>query len=419
MPAQPGSMSDWPTYHRDAARSGADPHAADASGRLTPAWKLPLDGQVLAEPLVVGGTVVAATENDSLYGIRDGRMLWHTRIGTPAPGSSLPCGDIDPLGIIGTPVYDAATGLIYAVAELTRPTRHLLVAVDPRTGVRRWSRSADPPGALPAYEQQRGALAVAGDRILVTYGGLDGDCGPYHGYVLGAAADGSGALAVYQTPSAREAGIWATPGPVSDGAGHLYVSVGNGAATAPPYDQSDSVLELAGTRVVSSFAPAGWAAENANDQDLGSQGPAVVGRYVFIAGKSGRAYTLRGGALGGVGGQVAERELCKSFGGTAVSGGQVFVPCTDGLRAVRIAAGGGMTVTWHAASGTTGSPVLGGGAVWALDPDGGVLHQLDPTTGASVASAPVGRANRFATPTLTGNLVLVGTLSGVTAIRTS
>lgn len=411
------AAADWPTYHRDPSRSGYDPTASRATGRLAPAWHVDLDGAVYAEPLVIGGTVVVATEADTLYGIRAGRVAWRRPIGRPAPLSTLPCGNIDPLGITGTPVYDRGTGLVYAVARLTAPDRHLLVAVDPDTGAVRWRRSADPPGARVRYEQQRGALTVAGGRVWVVYGGLDGDCGPYHGYVVGAPVGGGGAaLAVYRTPSAREAGIWAPPGPVVDASGHLYVAVGNGASTGGRYDQSDSVLELSGTRVLSYFAPSAWARENAADLDLGSQGPALLGDYVFIAGKSGTVYTLRAGRLGGVGGQVDMADVCRSFGGTATYRNIVYVPCTDGVRAVAVSRTGRISPVWAAASGIGGSPVLGGGAVWALDTDAGRLHQLDPRSGHSVASAAVGPVSRFATPTLAGDLVIVGTLSGVVAL---
>ncbi len=419
-PASAGAtLPDWPTYHRDRARTGVDPMAVRATGRLVPAWLADLDGAVYAEPLVVGGLVIAATEGGSLYGLRAGRVVWRRHVGTPAPLRTLPCGNIDPLGITGTPVYAPATRLVYAVARLTRPDRHVLVAVDPKTGAERWRRSIDPPGSRPRYEQERGALTVVGGRVWVPFGGLYGDCGPYHGYVVGARLDRTGGLAVYQTPSAREAGIWTPPGPTVDGGGHLYVSVGNGASTAPPYDGSDSVVELDGARRVSFFAPTAWAQENAGDVDLGSQGPALVGRYVFIAGKSGTAYTLRAGELGGIGGQVHAATICRSFGGTAVSADVVYVPCTDGIRAVRVSTTGQMRIAWHAPASVAGSPVLGGGAVWAVDASAGRLHQLDPGTGRDVASVAVGPVSRFATPTLSGRLVLVGTLAGVRAFRTS
>ena len=104
------STTDWPTYHRDAARTGVAP-AAPAAGRLAIAWQRHLDGAAYGQPLVIGGTVIAATEGDSVYALDrgTGRVRWRVKLGTPVPLSKLPCGDIDPLGITGTAVYDPAT----------------------------------------------------------------------------------------------------------------------------------------------------------------------------------------------------------------------------------------------------------------------------------------------------------------------
>src|SRR5215510_3976631 len=57
--------SDWPTYHRDAARTGVAP-ARPAAGPLSIAWRQHLDGAVYGQPLVIGNTVIAATEGDSV-----------------------------------------------------------------------------------------------------------------------------------------------------------------------------------------------------------------------------------------------------------------------------------------------------------------------------------------------------------------
>jgi outer membrane protein assembly factor BamB len=64
----------------------------------------------------------------------------------------------------------------------------------------------------------------------------------------------------------------------------------------------------------------------------------------------------------------------------------------------------------------TGSPVAGGHTVYSLDPDGGTLYALDADRGSVRTSAPVGKTSRFATPTLSGGLVLVGTMTGVVAL---
>jgi hypothetical protein len=229
----------------------------------------------------------------------------------------------------------------------------------------------------------------------------------------------SAALWHYTVPTSREAGIWAPPGPVENVGGvGILVAVGNGAtAETGTYDSSDSVLRLAYEKLQDSFSPSTWRTDNANDLDLGSQAPTVVGNHIFIAGKSGNAYVLNRSKLGGIGGQLSTMSLCKSFGGTAVVGNVVYVPCTDGVRAVQISSTGQMTVLWHAASNINGTPTVGGGYVFALDISAGVLNVLNPSTGASVWTLPVGSVNRFAAPALYGNAVFVGTLSGVKAFN--
>ena len=58
----------WPTYGRDFARSGVAAGVA-APGLLTVSWRARLDGAVYGQPLLVGHLVIAATENDSVYGL--------------------------------------------------------------------------------------------------------------------------------------------------------------------------------------------------------------------------------------------------------------------------------------------------------------------------------------------------------------
>jgi hypothetical protein len=413
---------DWPTYHGDAARTGVSVTMQPARGAPRLVASLKLDGAVYASPLVVAGTTIVATENDSVYALTgSGRQLWRTHLGTPSPAGERPCGNIDPLGITGTPAYDAGTRTVFAVAEYGGPPRHELVALDARTGVLRWRASVDLAGTDAVAMQERGALTITGGRVWVPFGGLDGDCGNYKGRVIGVPLGGSGPTVSYTVPTSREAGIWAPPGPNVDATGRLFVSVGNGAARADdPYDHSDSVLELdSGARLVDSFSPATWAADNAADADLGSEGPALVGDWIFIAGKSGTAYVLRKNALGGIGGQVSSAPICTSFGGTAVRADVVYVPCTDGVRAVRVDAAGHMQVLWHAAGAVTGSPVVGGGRIWTLDVMAGVLHGLDPATGRSSGSVQVGTVTRFATPALYGSHVLVPTVEGLAIVASS
>src|SRR5947209_108320 len=165
------SSADWTTYHRDNARTGYLPNTPDPH-QLTRSWNIRLDGAVYAEPLVVNGHVIVATEGDSLYSLdaRTGQVQWHTNVGIPVPLSSLPCGNIDPLGITGTPVYDPATRLIFAVAEVRGPA-HILVGVDVTTGQVKVRRSADTDGMDLQAHQERGALTLANGMVYINYGG--------------------------------------------------------------------------------------------------------------------------------------------------------------------------------------------------------------------------------------------------------
>jgi outer membrane protein assembly factor BamB len=415
--ARPSTVDDWPTYHGNFPRTGKAP-SFPTPRTLPVVATVRLDAAVYASPIVVEGITVVPTENDSVYGLdADGRQLWRRNLGEPARRSDLPCGNIDPSGITGTAVY--ADGVAYVVAEYRAPVRHELVALSIRNGTVRWRVSVDLPGADPAAMQERGALAIAGGRVWVPFGGRAGDCGNYKGRVVGVPLDGKGAPIAYTVPTPREGGIWAPPGPAVDAGGHLLVAVGNGEhGQGDTYDYSDSVLQLGvDARLIDSFSPTTWGSDNEDDLDLGSQGPVLIGtKWVFIAGKSGTGYLLRQGHLGGVGGQVWQGPVCRAFGGAALDGDVVYVPCDDGVRAVRVDAAGTAHVLWHASPSIAGSPVLGGGRVWALDQQAGVLHALDPATGHSTAQVDVGVTGRFATPALSGEHLLIPTLAGLTIV---
>jgi outer membrane protein assembly factor BamB len=311
---------------------------------------------------------------------------------------------------------------VYLVAEHGGTVGHDLIALDLHTGKVRWSRDVDLPGPAPAAMQQRGALAITGGRVWVSFGAQAGDCANYKGRVVGVPLDGTGNPVVYDPSTRRQGGIWNPAGPTVDAAGHLYVVSANGSSfPGDAYDHSNSVLELTSSgTLVSSFAPADWAQNNEGDVGLGSQGVALVGtKWAVLGGKSGPVYVLRQGNLGGIGGQVSVTNLCLSFGGSAVDGDVVYLPCTDGVRAVRVDSAGALHLLWHASDSVAGSPVIGGGRVWALDQTAGVLHALDPATGQTREQVTVGETSRFATPAIYGSLLLVPTLTGVVFVRAS
>jgi hypothetical protein len=421
--AEAGKAGDWPTYHRTNDRAGQGV-AIPSPRHLGAAWQANLDGAVYGQPLVLGNLVIAATENDSVYGLNlaDGSVRWRRSLGTPVPLDDLPCGNIDPLGITGTPAYDSVTGSVFVVAETT-DAHHDLVALDARTGAVRFTRTLDIPDRDRHAEQQRGALAVGGGRVYVPFGGLDGDCGNYVGYVTAVDVHGTGQTGVYRVPTARQGGIWAPSGVAISPDGDVWVAVGNGASFDKPYDGSDSVLRLSPDlrQRLDFFAPSDWGSENAADADLGSTGPLLLGSdRVLISGKGADVYLLDAAHLGGIGGQLARIGDCRGFGGMAwdAAAHSAFVPCDDGLLQVQVGSRS-LRAGWRADSKVNGSPVLGGGAVWTLDHDAGTLHALDEGTGRTLSTAHVGPVSRFASPVLSGRRVLIPTMHGITALTIS
>jgi outer membrane protein assembly factor BamB len=420
--APAGPATNWLQYHGNRARTGAVA-GLPAAGRLSVAWSRKLGGAVYGQPLVIGSTVVAATEQDEVYGLNrmTGAVRWKTKVGTPLPISRQPCGNVTPLGITSTPVYDPQTRLAYVVAQ-SGPADHVLAALRVSDGHIAFSRHVPSPDHQAAYDQQRGALALGDGHIYVVFGGHYGDCGPYVGSVVAMPAGRHGPIWSYRVPTRKQGGIWASGGPVIGPDGTVYVSVGNGAIISRTFDDTDSVTALTPRlHRIGVFAPTDWRTLSAGDQDLGSMSPALLSDgQILQVGKSGVGYLLNAVHLGGVGGQLAQGRVCAAFGGAAVSGTTVYVPCEDhGLTAVSTA-GRRVMVMWRAPGTIDGSPVIGGSAVWAASSSTGVLYELAPKTGRirQDIRLPVvaHQLPHFVSPTLSGRLVLIGTMTGVVAV---
>jgi len=110
--------------------------------------------------------------------------------------------------------------------------------------------------------------------------------------------------------------------------------------------------------------------------------------------------------------------VCPAFGGAAVSGNIVYVPCIfGGVQALRIGSDGKITSLWTSTSSANGSPMVGGGSVWVTDWQNGTLYVLDPATGKATAHVDVGELPHFAAPTLSHGTVFIGTMYGVVALK--
>ena len=420
-PTALGKISDWLEYHGTAARTGQGPSTPVLSNPRQ-AWSVPVDATVYASPLIYNGRVIVATENNTLYSINldKGTVFWQVHLGPPVNGYALPCGNIEPItGITGTPVIDPQSGRIYVVAFLAGLV-HTLFTLDAIDGSVLSQQVVDPPGSSHAVQQERGALSLASGFVYIPFGGLYGDCGLYHGYVIGVPLAG-GPNVVYRTPSARESGIWSPMGATVTDSGTVYVTTGNGSETSS-FAYSNSVVQLSpDLKVQAYFAPTDWASLDATDTDLGSVGVTVlpgIGRLISI-GKEGVVSLVDASRPGGIGGQIAAQRVCNgAWGGTAWLGSTVFLPCADALVAVSVTPSS-FSVAWRYVQAQLASPIVAGGAVWAIDVNTTTLFALSPSSGAVLYQLRLNGGQHFNTPAATEGYVVVPAGNRIVAVATA
>ena len=417
----------WPTYHGDAARTGVDGSEPSLSP-IKSAWTNSLDGaKVYAQPVVAGGRVFVATENDDVYALdaHDGHVLWTHNIGTPLQNvNNYSCGDVSPLGITSTPVIDTSTNTLYVVGEVSTggapPVKRILVGFDIYTGQERLpALDVDPTGGgdNPVNLLQRAALALANGRVYVGFGGQYGDCGTYHGWVVGADETGSRPNVEFDaTPGFTGGAVWdGGGGPSVDSAGNLYVTTGNqdsGTAAQTPY--AEAVVKLSPSlSVLAHFQDP----SASGDADLGT-GDAVLlpNGELFTVGKTDIGYVLRQSDLSEV---HAISGVCG--GGVDPDGGatydaadnSVYVPCRgSGIQQINLS---NFTLGWHTGSGDS-APALAGGGLWTDQYGSTLLQELDPATGSVQQQVNTARnTTTFMSPAIADGLVLVGLASGVQA----
>lgn len=412
----------WLTYHHDTDRSGRDPWPGTYRN-LHPAWTSDaLDGKVYAEPLVSRHGLVVATEANSVYllDLATGHQIWRTNIGPPVPNSILPCGNVDPVGITGTPVIDPVTGSIYAVATVAAPAPHyVLVSLDGGTGEVRWQRVLQAPGFDVLVENQRAALTLASGLVDIAFGGrAPGDCGAYHGWLMAAAKDGTGGIFSYPLQTLRGGGIWAPSGPALDPRGNLVVATGNSFNNGV-HDQGSSILSFSPRlTLLDSFAPQNWVQLDTADLDLGSTGPMIVGGGVaFQVGKEGTGYLVDTERLGGIGGDLFHGQACRTaYGGNATAGGYIYVPCSVAITALKLASDGkSFTTSWKGPHMNAAPPIVSGGVVWSVDLTTYHLFGLDPKTGAISFDFDIGGAMTFTTPTASSGRLFIAAAKVVKA----
>jgi outer membrane protein assembly factor BamB len=415
------SGGSWLMYGGNSARSSEQPTSPSLRA-IRSRWTSPvLDGAVYGEPLIEGARVYVATENDTVYALNasSGAIVWSRHLGTPVPAAALPCGDISPaVGMTSTMIVDPTTGRLFASGstDVNGVVKHLLLALSPESGKILFRRDLDQPGWTSPAELQRTGLGLDNGTVLVGFGGNDGDCGNYNGYLMGVPTSGIGATLVFKVATVRKGAIWAPSGVAVNNLGHIFLATGNGSSNSVR-DAGDSVIELnAQLREISYFTPTEWLQDNEADLDLGSSSPILVsGNRVFVDGKEQTGYLLSAANLGGFGKDISSTTVCFSEGGDAYRASVVYVACPQAsLTAVRIS-GNSMSVLWHAPGGINGSPTIAGGLVWAIG--SGMLVGMRYGNGAVVTRAPVVSTAHFAAPSAGDGLLVVGGTSNVEAFE--
>jgi hypothetical protein len=428
----PTSGGAWLTYGGNFARTSIDRTGPAFGHKPTATWTSPaLDGPVYGEPLIYKGHVFVATQNDTVYALSaaNGALAWSDHLAAPVPAGDLPCGNIAPtVGITSTMVIDPTSGRLFASAAMRSGSsiKHVVYAIDTATHHVVWSRDVDQPGWTASAQLQRIGLALSSGNVIVGFGGNYGDCGDYHGWVVGVPESGTGTLLTYRVPTGRQGAIWAPAGATVDPAGDIFVVTGNGdSGPGQPFDHGNAVIELSPTLTERQyFAPANWAQDNADDGDLGSTAAILLDdSRMFIVGKQQTAYLLDASKLGGIGGQLASLNVCHSRGGNAYESPDVYVVCISDGTIAQVRVGPGATMargwTWTSPTGEAGSPTIAGGVLWTIAIGSSRLYGVDISTGATRYTLPLttGTPQHFAAPSIAGGMVVVAGASYVEAFR--
>ena len=438
--------------------------------------------------MVAKGVLLAVTENDKAYGLNavTGAIAWTRDVGPSWPASAIGCGDLMPnIGITATPVYDPSTGTAYFTSKVNDGVdvdhpHWYFHAIDITTGAERagfpsmiaGSPAGDPSNQFNAKTamQRPGLLLLGG----VVYAGFASHCDyrPFVGYVVGVNAKTGIQTTIWSTEvgsSTSEAGIWQSGGGlVSDGAGRIIFTTGNGISPAagpgnmPPSTLGESVVRLAvgsdgNLTAKDFFSPVNNTNLDTNDADLGSGGPMAIPdgfgtaahpHLLVQVGKDGRIFLLDRDNLGGTGqaagGADSTVQTIGPFNGVwghpafwAGDGGYAYTIENGGkLRALKVGVSGSglpsLTSVGTSASSwgfTSGSPVVtsagtasGSALIWAVHADGptGLNAQLRaydavPTGGVLTQrySVPIGHATKFAVPATDAGRVYTGTRDGI------
>ncbi|HEX3845734.1 MAG TPA: chitobiase/beta-hexosaminidase C-terminal domain-containing protein, partial [Steroidobacteraceae bacterium] len=295
---------------------------------------LPVDADVYAQPLYVPHVSVAgqgshnvlyvASMNDTLYAFDadGGSLLWSVNLATSVGATPAPIGSftfsgnqniVGNIGILGTPVIDPSTNLMYLVACTLENNTLVwrLHEIDITSGtepLKNVAISASYGGMTfdGRYQTQRASLTLVGNQVVFAFGPVELEyAGGYSGWVMAYNKQTLAQTGAFATASSgtKGAGVWQSGRPPAvDGAGYVYVFTGNGYTNGynGTTEFSESALKLDPANLsappVDWFTPSNWSSLDGQDLDLGSSGPLIVPNtspsLLAGGGKAGTMYLL-------------------------------------------------------------------------------------------------------------------------------
>ncbi len=339
------ALASEPTNSGDNLRDGWYPEQGSLTPQLVSGgtfgqlWSSEVEGSVYAQPLLVSGEVLVATENNKVYALdpNTGAKKWTTSLtGTAWKAADIGCGDLAPnVGVTSTPVVDPATNTAYmthkAYASGSSGTvRWYMDAINLATGAERegfpvqlqGTAQNQPSMTFNATSQmQRPGLLLLGG---VVYAGFGSDCdlNTWQGWVFGVSTAGQVKARWVSVPGGNGGGIWQSgSGLFSDGPNSLMVTTGNTGApstpapgTSPPSTLGESIVRLTvqangELKATDFFAPFDAQELDTWDADFASGGiTGLNGEYfgtpsiphlAVAVGKDGYVYLLNRDELGG------------------------------------------------------------------------------------------------------------------------
>ena len=382
-------------------------------------------GNVHAQPLYIEGgpngpMVIVATASNNIYALNatTGLVIWsRSDIGPPVV-SGLPCGNISPVGTIGTPVVDLASRSLFFDALIDGTTKkHFIYSLNVDTGATNAGWPVD-VNAMAMYngilftslvQEDRGALAVVNGIVYVPYSGYNGDCGSYHGWVVGVQINNPSTGVGAWATTASKGGIWGHSGVASDGT-NMFVITGNTSGTNGVWGGGEAIIRLqAGpfwTGMPTDYwAPTNWFSLDNGDTDLGGVSAMLIdvpganpSQLVLATGKDGNAYLLNRNNLGGITAPVAQLSVGFVIGQSSATyrtnQGTYFVfRASNQVKAYKITATSPPTIVfaWSVTQSGQGSPWVtttdgtNNAIVWVVGAQGdGKLYGYNGDTGAVI-----------------------------------